>query len=150
VFNRNTSVDVTEGLYYFPIVSRIILKRGVKGRATLKNVRQRQQDPLVQNGACFIRNYKTCLQICLNYSGSLKALVDATEALFISPKRFVHCRLHFCLLIEVQLAFQREQPYSVAFRHHFNSILAGKNVGARVDKPEDGARPFRENCKCFI
>jgi len=29
-------------------VSRIILDRGVKGRATLKNVRQRRQDPLIQ------------------------------------------------------------------------------------------------------
>jgi hypothetical protein len=47
VFNRNTLVDATEKLY-FPVVSRVILERGVKGRATL-DIRQRRQDPLVQS-----------------------------------------------------------------------------------------------------
>ena len=47
----------------------------------------------------------------------------------------------------MQLAFQPEQPYAVAFRQHFKSILAG-DVGAQVDK--DGACSFRERCMCFI
>lgn len=69
----------------------------------------------VENGACFIRNFEICLQICLITAEGTRGGVHYS---FLQHSTFVHCRLHFCLLIEVQLAFQREQPTITRFEQH--------------------------------